>query len=140
MYEFGLDWLITFVGQGRPVIYISLGSINTDFIAFYKMCIHAFENLDYYVVMSIGNKCKIDQLGTIPSNFYVGNFLPQLAVLRQTDIFVTHAGFNSVSEALYYGIPMYALPLVNDQYMVAKRIKDLELGRVGQFSDIFIPH
>jgi MGT family glycosyltransferase len=86
--------------------------------------------------MSIGEKCNINQLGTIPSNFYVGNFLPQLAILKQTDIFITHAGFNSVSEALYYGIPLYALPMVNDQYLVAKRIKDMELGIVGKFKEI----
>jgi MGT family glycosyltransferase len=122
--------------NNRPVIYISLGSINTDFMEFYKMCIKAFEGSDYYVVMSIGKKCSIYQLGTIPSNFYVGNFLPQLAILKQTDIFITHAGFNSVSEALYNGIPLYALPMVNDQYMVAKRIKDMGLGIVGKFKEI----
>lgn len=126
-----------FINKGvRPVIYISLGSINTDFIEFYKLCITAFEGSDFYVVMSIGNKCDINQLETIPSNFYVGNFLPQLAILKQTDIFITHAGFNSVSEALYYGVPMYALPMVNDQHMVAKRIKDMELGIVGKFKEI----
>jgi MGT family glycosyltransferase len=119
-----------------PVIYISLGSINTDFIEFYKMCINTFEGSDYYVVMSVGRKCNIDQLGTIPPNFYVGNFLPQLAILKQTDVFITHAGFNSVSEALYYGIPLYTLPMVNDQYMVAKRIEDMELGIVGKFKEI----
>jgi MGT family glycosyltransferase len=125
-----------FYKNDRPVIFISLGSINTDFIEFYKMCIKTFEGSDYYVVMSIGKKCNINQLGTIPSNFYVGNFLPQLAILKQTDIFITHAGFNSVSEALYYGIPLYALPMVNDQYLVAKRIKDMELGIVGKFKKI----
>jgi MGT family glycosyltransferase len=125
-----------FYKNDRPVIYISLGSINTDFIEFYKMCIKTFEGSDYFVVMSIGKKCNINQLGTIPSNFYVGNFLPQLGILKQTDIFITHAGFNSVSEALYYGIPLYALPMVNDQYLVAKRIKDMELGIVGKFKEI----
>ena len=120
----------------RTVIFISLGSINTDFIEFYKMCINTFEGSDYYVVMSVGKKCNMNQLGRIPSNFYVGNFLPQLAILKQTDVFITHAGFNSVSEALYYGIPLYTLPIVNDQYMVAKRIKDMELGIVGKFKEI----
>ncbi len=120
----------------RPVIYISLGSINTDFIEFYKMCIDTFKESNYYVVMSIGKKCTIDQLGTIPSNFLVGAYLPQLAVLKETDVFITHAGFNSVSEALYYGVPLYALPMVNDQYMVANRVQNLELGMVGKFSEI----
>ena len=123
-------------GDERKVIYISLGSINTDFADFFRMCIRAFEDSDYYVVMSIGRKCDIEQLGDIPPNFYVGNFLPQLAVLKNTDVFITHAGFNSVSEALYFGVPMYALPMVNDQHMVAKRIKDMEFGLIGMFTEI----
>ncbi|WMJ89111.1 macrolide family glycosyltransferase [Anaerocolumna sp. MB42-C2] len=122
--------------NGRPVIYISLGSVNTDFMEFYKMCMKTFENSDYFVVMSIGNKCNIDQLGKIPSNFYVKNFLPQSTVLKQTDVFITHAGFNSVNEALYYGIPLYTLPMVNDQHMVAKRVKDMGLGIIGNFKEI----
>ncbi len=122
--------------DSRPLIYISLGSVNTDFIDFYKMCLEAFKTLDVFVMMSIGKKCKIEQLGDIPSNFYIGNFLPQLAILKQADVFITHAGFNSVNEALSYGVPMYAFPMVNDQHMVAKRIKDLKLGIVGQFKEI----
>ena len=84
--------------QKLPFVYISLGSINTDFIEFYKMCMEAFKDSNYFVVMSIGNKCSRDQLGAIPDNFYVGNFLPQIEILMQTDAFITHAGFNSVSE------------------------------------------
>lgn len=109
---------------------------NTDFIEFYKMCIRAFEDSEYFVVMSIGKKCDKKQLERIPSNFYVDNFLPQLSVLKHTDVFITHSGFNSVSEALYYGVPLYALPIVNDQHMVAKRVKDMQLGIVGQFKEI----
>jgi glycosyltransferase, MGT family len=122
--------------NGRPVIYISLGSINTDFIEFYEMCIDTFKNTNYFVVMSVGKKCNIEQFGEIPLNIYVGNFLPQLDILKQTDVFITHAGFNSVLEALNYGIPLYAFPMVNDQHKVAKRIIDMKLGIVGKFSEI----
>ncbi len=122
--------------DSRPLIYISLGSVNTDFVDFYKMCLETFKTSDVFVIMSIGKKCKIEQLGDIPSNFYIGNFLPQLAILKKADVFITHAGFNSVNEALSYGVPMYAFPMVNDQHMVAKRIKDLKLGIVGQFKEI----
>lgn len=125
-----------FASNSQPVVYISLGSMNTDYIGFYKMCMGAFEGSDYNIVMSIGQKCDGKQLGEIPSNFYVANFVPQLAVLKQTDVFITHAGFNSVSEALYYEVPLFALPLVNDQHMVAKRIREMELGLVGKFQEI----
>ena len=112
----------------RKLIYISLGSTNTDFIDFYKTCIAAFRDTGYYVCMSIGRKSKISEIGEIPSNFFVKSYLPQLAILERADVFITHAGFNSVNEALYYGVPMLAFPQVNDQHMVAKRLTSLQLG------------
>ncbi|WP_167957542.1 macrolide family glycosyltransferase [Anaerosporobacter faecicola] len=112
----------------KKLIYISLGSINTDFLYFYKMCIATFCDTNYYVCMSIGKKINQAELGEVPSNFMVNRFLPQLEILKKADVFITHAGFNSVNEALYYGVPMLALPQVNDQHMVSKRLVAMQLG------------
>ncbi|OPZ94068.1 MAG: Oleandomycin glycosyltransferase [Firmicutes bacterium ADurb.Bin419] len=120
----------------RKLIYISLGSLNTDFVDFYKTCILAFRNTDYYVCMSIGKKCEVSQLGEIPLNFLVKSFLPQLELLKRADVFITHAGFNSVNEALYFGVPMLALPQVNDQHMVAKRLVSMQLGMTESIKDL----
>lgn len=122
--------------EDRKLIYISLGSINTDFVEFYKTCMNAFRDTVYYVCMSIGNKCDISQVGEIPSNFLVKSFLPQLEILKKADVFITHAGFNSVNEALYFGVPMLALPQVNDQHMVAKRITTMKLGITEDIKEI----
>lgn len=121
---------------GRKLIYISLGSVNTDFLDFYKMCIDTFKDTEYYICMSVGSKCNVDDLGEIPQNFMVKNFLPQLEILAHADAFVTHSGFNSVNEALYYGVPMLALPLVNDQHMVAKRLATLQVGIIDNFKEL----
>lgn len=121
------DFDISMIGD-RKLIYISLGSLNTNFVDFYKICIAAFRDTDYYVCMSIGKMCEVSQLGEIPTNFFVKSFLPQLEILKLADVFITHAGFNSVNEALYFGIPMLALPQVNDQHMVAKRVASMQLG------------
>lgn len=51
-----------------------------------------------------------------------------LELLKRADVFITHAGFNSVNEALYFGVPMLALLQVNDQHMVAKRLVSMQLG------------
>lgn len=122
--------------DNRIPIYISLGSINTDFVEFYRLCIMAFQDTNYYVFMSIGNKCDKSQLGEIPSNFYIDNTLPQLEILSHVQAFITHGGFNSVHEALFTGVPMLALPLVNDQHMVAKRISSLQLGISGSMKEL----
>ena len=112
----------------RKMIYVSLGSINTNFADFYKTCISAFRDTDHYVFMSVGTKCDVSDFGEIPKNFQVKSYLPQLEILKRADVFITHAGFNSVNEALYFGVPILALPKVNDQHMVAKRLVALQLG------------
>lgn len=114
--------------EDRPIVYVSLGSINTDDAAFYRMCAEAFADSSYYVIMSIGNKFSPEDLGLLPENVLALPFVPQLEVLQRASVFVTHAGFNSVNEALSFGVPMLAIPLVNDQHMVAKRITTLGLG------------
>ena len=80
--------------------------------------------------MSIGKILKKEQLGKISNNFYVYNFVPQIEVLKRTDLFITHGGMNSTSEAMYFGVPLIVVPQAADQPIVGKRIEDLELGRV----------
>lgn len=122
--------------RGRKVLYIALGSLNTDFAPFYRTCLDAFGNTEYAVFLSVGGKCDPADLGIVPDNFVVGGLLPQLAILRHADAFITHAGFNSVNEALYFGVPMLALPLMNDQPRVARRIVSLELGLSAVMQDL----
>jgi len=58
----------------------------------------------------------------------VRNYVPQLDVLRHTDAFITHCGMNSTSEALYFHVPLVMLPMMNDQPIVANRVKELGAG------------
>lgn len=122
--------------ENETVIYISLGTVNTDFNEFYKTCIKAFRDLDCKIVLSVGRKCDSSQLGEIPKNFIVRQFVPQLEVLKKAKIFISHAGFNSVSEALFYGVAMIAIPMVNDQYMNAKRLEQIKAGITLKMDEI----
>lgn len=42
--------------------------------------------------MSVGTNTDIAKLGTIPANFYVYPFVPQLEVLKHSALFITHTG------------------------------------------------
>ena len=57
-----------------------------------------------------------------------GAFLDQMAVLQIADVFITHRGMNSVSEALYNGIPLVLFPQTPEQRGVANRVKELGAG------------
>lgn len=51
-------------------------------------------------------------------------------MLQHVDAFVTHAGMNSTSEALYYNVPQVMIPLTSDQPIVASRVQELGAGVV----------
>ncbi|MDF2588439.1 MAG: glycosyltransferase, family [Anaerocolumna sp.] len=122
--------------ENKKIIYISLGTINNNYLTFYKNCIKAFQETDYNVIMSVGNKINIDELGTIPDNFIVKNFVPQVAVLKKADAFISHGGLNSVSEALFHQVPVVAIPLMNDQPAVTKQLTSLGAGIGLKMDDI----
>lgn len=96
--------------KGKESIYISLGTVFNQVIDFYKLCFEAFGNTDYTIVMAIGDKIQISDLGEIPRNFIVKNYVPQMDVLQYTKLFITHGGMNSTHEGLYYGVPLIVIP------------------------------
>lgn len=119
-----------------PLIYISLGTIMNNAKSFYKKCIRAFGHENVQVIMSIGTLVNKDELGKIPNNFSIYSFVPQLEVLENTDVFITHGGMNSITESLYYGVPMIVIPFITDQPLNAKRIEELQLGKKLEYKRI----
>ena len=53
----------------------------------------------------------------------------QIAVLRKADVFLTHCGMNSVSEGLYFGVPLVMLPQTAEQQGVAERVCQVGAGK-----------
>ncbi|MCV5706991.1 UDP-glucosyltransferase, partial [Escherichia coli] len=78
--------------------------------------------------LSVGKHIDTNQLKNVPPNFKVYNYVPQLEVLKQANLFITHGGMNSSSESLYFGVPMIVIPVMGDQPIVAQRIEDLKAG------------
>ncbi len=110
-----------------PIVYISLGSIISD-KSFYKKCMKAFGNKEFSVILNTG-KISPSTLGELPDNIYAYSFVPQIEVLSHADVFLTHCGMNSINEALYYGVPMVAMPFLNDQITNAKQLVNLGLAK-----------
>ncbi|MDQ0198265.1 MGT family glycosyltransferase [Neobacillus ginsengisoli] len=83
--------------KGKSLIYISLGTVFNQAIDFYKLCFKAFGNTVHTVVMSIGEKAQISDLGEIPKNFIVKNYVPQTEVLKYTKLFICKKNMDVVS-------------------------------------------
>ena len=116
-----------FAATKKPLIYISMGSIMSSRI-FCKRCIKAFADKDVTVILATG-RINPSSLGELPSNITAYAYAPQMDVLRRADLFITHAGMNSVNEALYFGVPMLALPVMNDQPSNAEQLVRLGIGK-----------
>jgi MGT family glycosyltransferase len=112
----------------RRTVYISLGTILNKNYSFYINCIKALKEYDVDVIMSVGEKTEISNLGEIPANFEIKDKVDQIKVLKKTDVFLTHCGMNSVNESLYYGVPMVLFPQHSEQALVAKRTEELGAG------------
>ena len=114
--------------DGRPLVYISLGTVFSDQIAFFQQCFAAFATAPYQMVLSLGGRSDPAALDPLPANFVVRAFVPQLALLQRAALSITHGGMNSVSEALYYGVPLVVVPQAADQLIVARRVARLGAG------------
>ena len=112
----------------EKLIYISMGTVNNDLMPFYKECLAAFADTDYQVILSVGHLINIEALGALPENISVFSHVDQISVLQQADTFVSHCGMNSVSESLYFGVPLVMLPQTAEQSGVAERVRQLGAG------------
>ncbi|MBJ8031673.1 macrolide family glycosyltransferase [Bacillus cereus group sp. N21] len=114
--------------KNKKVIFISMGTVFNEQPGLYEKCFEAFKDIEAIVILVVGKKININQFENIPSNFKLYNYVPQLEVLKHTDIFVTHGGMNSSSEALYYDVPLVVIPVTGDQPLVAKRVTEMGAG------------
>ncbi|MFI6166389.1 nucleotide disphospho-sugar-binding domain-containing protein [Nocardia sp. NPDC051052] len=116
-------------GTDRPNVYISLGTVFNDNAQFFRRCLRELGDRDLSVAMSIGSTVDITKLGPIPSNFDVRPRFPQIAVLRGSDVFVSHVGTGSMMEAILTGVPIIGFPQNHEQSLYAAKLTELGLGR-----------
>ena len=117
----------------KPISYVSMGTVfNNENSNLFEIIVEACKTFsdDYSIIVSTGDEktyekyanssLKSDKILFVPHT-------PQVEILKRAFLFITHAGMNSVSEALQYGVPIICLPLSGDQPFVAWRVAD-ELG------------
>ncbi|MFC9855713.1 macrolide-inactivating glycosyltransferase [Streptomyces prasinus] len=114
----------------HKVVLVSLGSAFTKRPGFYRECVKAFGDLPgWHLVLQIGKHVDPAELGDLPADVEVRSWVPQLAVLEQADLFVTHAGAGGSREGLATGTPMIAVPQAVDQFGNADMLQALGVAR-----------
>ncbi|ELS57484.1 putative Macrolide glycosyltransferase [Streptomyces viridochromogenes Tue57] len=114
----------------EKVVLVSLGSAFTKQPAFYRECVRAFGDLPgWHLVLQVGRHVDPAELGDLPADVEVRSWVPQLAVLKQADLFVTHAGAGGSQEGLATATPMIAVPQAVDQFGNADMLQGLGVAR-----------
>ncbi len=117
------------------LIYLSMGTVNNMLLPFYRACVAAFADSPYQVILSTGEQIDRSALGVLPENVTALPRVDQIAVLQKTDVFLSHCGMNSVSESLYFGVPLVLCPQTNEQRGVAVRVAELGAGLMLEKTD-----
>ena len=112
----------------EKLVYLSMGTVNNDMLPLYRNCITALKETPYQVLLSVGSQVELAEFGELPENVTVYPSVDQIAVLEKADVFLTHCGMNSVSEALYHSVPLVMLPKTSEQGAVAARTQQLGAG------------
>ena len=113
---------------GRPLVYASLGTVINDRPNFYRTLISALRGTDVDLLISCGKAFDPAQLGELPGNVRVEQYVDQMEVLSRTSLFVTHSGMNSASEGMWMGVPELLFPLTGEQRAVARRVAEVGAG------------
>ena len=109
----------------KKTVYISMGTVVSN-KEIYIRSVKALLDSDYQVIVSMGE--TKGRFKNLPDNIKVYPSVDQMAVLKIADVFVTHCGMNSVSEALWHEVPLVLVPRTPEQEAVARRTEELGAG------------
>jgi MGT family glycosyltransferase len=115
---------------GQPLIYASIGTIQSRSIGIFHTIAEACTGLNVQLILSLGGNLAVDDLPPLPGNPIVVQYAPQAELLNRAKLCITHAGLNTTLEALTHGVPLIAIPITNDQPGVAARIAYTGTGEV----------
>ncbi len=134
--DFGFPWERL---DGRPLIFASVGTVaDSANPRVLKRIAQACDGLDAQLVLALGKwddegDANKERLGTLCGNHVLVDFAPQLALLDKAALLITHAGVNTVLEAICRAVPMVALPRGADQPGMAARVQYSGVGLCGSF-------
>lgn len=118
-------WLANTAGD--PFVYLSFGSflsVRGDVLG--RVCA-AIRACGLRAAVALGSADR-GELGELPADWLVREFLPQVTLLERATLAVTHGGNNSVTEAATAGVPMLVLPFSTDQFAGASAIERAGVG------------
>jgi zeaxanthin glucosyltransferase len=126
---------------GEPLVYASMGTILNGRVDVFRTIVAALAaNPGVQLVLSVGDRINPEDLGPVPKNAIIVPRTPQLELLKQASVCITHSGLNTVLESLAQGVPQVAIPVSFDQPGVAARIAHHKTGVVTSLDKLTPQH
>ncbi len=114
----------------RRAVLVSLGSLNGESgKRFFGLAAEALGDLAQLIMVA-----PTGTVDNAPEGSIVADWVPQLELLPHVDAVVSHAGHNTVVEALAHGLPQVVAPIRDDQPVVAQQIEAAGAGIRVRFS------
>lgn len=115
-----------------PLVYVTFGSVAGSlppFAGIYREALDALAGLEARVLMTVGRKRDPQDLGPLPANARVVQWLPQDAVLAHAAAVLGHGGFGTTMGALSVGLPQVVAPLFSfDQAVNGEHVASVGAG------------
>ncbi|MBI3926404.1 MAG: glycosyltransferase family 1 protein [Armatimonadetes bacterium] len=121
--------------DGRPVVYVSLGTVFNRKPRVFERIIGAFEDGRCQLIVSAGGAYPALSRRRWPPHVHLFAAVPQVDVLPWTDAVISHGGNNTVNETLASGKPLLVLPVGGEQMDNASRVVYLKAGLRGHVGD-----
>jgi MGT family glycosyltransferase len=126
---------------GHPINPAHMGTILNGRVEVFRTIAAALaRHKDLQLVLSVGDQVDPQQVRPAPNNAIIVKRAPQLELLKQATVCITHAGLNTVLESLAQAVPEVAIPVTFDQPGVAARIAEKQTGVVTSLAKLTADH
>lgn len=124
--------------SGQVVVHVSQGTVaNLDLDDLIGPTIRALADREVIVVVTTGG-ISIDDLGPMPGNVRVADFIPYDILMPKVDVFVTNGGYGGLHYALAHGVPIVTAGDTEDKAETTARVQWSGVGlnlRTGRPSE-----
>ncbi len=125
--------LIDFL-KDSETIYISTGSFISRDMNFYILIIKMLKDIgNYKIVISAGKNYEklfsFIKENNEENDIYVSSFIPQKYILKNNcRLFINSGGINSIKESIYFGVPMFIIPISCEQRLNGLLLEEFGIG------------
>lgn len=118
--------------RAAPLVYVTFGSVTGSlppFAGVFREALDALAEVEARVLMTVGRRVDLADLGSLPSNAYVAQWWPQDSVLAHAAAMLGHGGFGTTMGALAAGVPQVVAPIFTfDQVMNGEHVAAVGAG------------